>query len=323
MADLKRSMGGIIDWKRASYLAVVGGFLSMLVSFYYMETLSYAAGFDSGAALILNAYNVTPTNSILQSIVRAPSLFLAVHITYIMLPFALIMFAIGVLWLFSKAAIKLTAAGLVFSTFAFMLLALILDLDFTFSGAFSAAAYVGAVLSLISGLYVLLEGVTKQHRRAAQQIEINPERPYSNMLTLSARLMGRLEGDVRILDMHFDSMAAENLLRLSRNPGKVGGIRVLTKADRLGKNFERSYSDLVEELKNQKITFELRVMNVDDAAQQHERLLIDLNSAYKIPPLNIINKKSEHVVSIDRNSAAKRFEVLWNRGSKYENLRSA
>ena len=322
MADWIASIGYLVDWKRASYLAVIGGFLSMLVTFYYMEILSYAAGFDSGAAVILNAYNVTPSNTILQSLVRAPSLFLAVHITYIMLPFALIMFAIGVLWLFSKGTVKLLAAGLVFSAFAFLLSAAILDIDFPFSAVNIAMPYIGGALSMVSGFYMLLEGLGKPHRRAVQ-IEINSEQPYSNMLMLSSRLMGRLEGEVRILDMHFDSKAAENLIRLSRNPGKSTSIHVLTKADRLGKNFERSYTDLVEELGNKNITFELRVMNSEDAGQQHERLLIDSARAYKIPPLNIINKKNEHVVSIDHGRAAKRFEFLWNRGTKYEHLHGA
>ena len=312
-----------MDWRRVSYLAVVGGFLAMLVTFYYIESFSYAAGFDSGAAVILNSYNVTPTNAILQTLVRAPSLFLAVHITYIMLPFALIMFAVGVLWLFSKGTVKLLAAGLVFSTFAFLLLAVILELDFPLGTLIMAVPYLCGALSLIAGLYVLFEGMGRPHRRAAQQIEIDPEHPYSNMLMLSNRLMGRLEGNVRILDMHFDSRAAENLVRLTRNHGRISSIQVLTKADRLGKNFERSYTDLVEELGNVKIAFELRVMNDEDAAQQHERLLIDSGTAYKIPPLNIINKKSEHVVSIEHGRAAKRFEFLWGRGTKYENMRSA
>ncbi len=303
------------------YLALAGGFIAVMVTFYYMEVLSYAAGVDSGAAIILNAYNVTPTNTILTSLVKVSSLLLAVHITYIMLPFALITFAIGVLWLFSKARTRLVGGAEVFSAFAFMLLSIILNLDFSFGALQVASLYIAGGLTLLAGLLAILENSGKTHHRASSPIEINPNRPYSNMLVIADRLISRMEGEVSILDMHFDPKAMENLVRLAgRNAGSIDRMRLLTKADRLGKDFEKSYMDFVEEMRNLKIEFELRVMNPEDAAQQHERLIMDSKSAYKIPPLNIINKKSEHIVSIDHARARSRFDFLWNRGTKYETV---
>ncbi|EQD46801.1 hypothetical protein B2A_08729, partial [mine drainage metagenome] len=64
------------------------------------------------------------------------------------------------------------------------------------------------------------------------------------------------------------------------------------------------------------IGFEVRVMNPEDAAAQHERFIVDSERAYKIPPLNIINKKSEHIVSIKHGEALRRFDYMWGRGRK-------
>jgi hypothetical protein len=62
------------------------------------------------------------------------------------------------------------------------------------------------------------------------------------------------------------------------------------------------------------------VLDDGDAAKQHERLLLDGSEAYKIPPLNIINKKSEHITAVNRDDAARRFEDLWSRAIKFENI---
>ena len=308
-------------WKGISYISLAGGFLAVLATFYYMEVLSYAAGVDTGAAVILNTYNITPSNTILQTLVRASSLPIGMHITYIMLPFALLMFAIGVLWLFSKAYVRLAGSVVAFSAFAFILLSVILDTDFSFSALQVPAPYIAGALSLVGGVLAMLESAGKQQHRATRPIEINPERPYSNMLVIANRLIGRMEGEVSILDMHFDPKAMDNLTRLAdKSVGNVSKVRLLTRADRLGRDFEKSYMDFVEEMHNLKIEFELRIMNPDDAAQQHERLIMDSRSAYKIPPLNIINKKSEHIVSIDHAHAKSRFDFLWNRGTKYETV---
>ncbi len=45
------------------------------------------------------------------------------------------------------------------------------------------------------------------------------------------------------------------------------------------------------------------MLEPEEAARQHERLIMDSDLAYKIPPLNIINKKNEHIVGINGREA--------------------
>jgi hypothetical protein len=136
-------------------------------------------------------------------------------------------------------------------------------------------------------------------------------------LVLSRELFSNLKGDVKIVDMHFDSAGMENLaLLINDSKANYSKIYVLSNGERLGADFRKRYSNLVAELSNRKIYFEVRIMNTEDAAAQHERFIVDSGHAYKIPPLNIINKKSEHIVSIKHGEAMRRFDYMWGRGSK-------
>jgi hypothetical protein len=46
---------------------------------------------------------------------------------------------------------------------------------------------------------------------------------------------------------------------------------------------------------------------------------MDQRNAYKIPPFNIINKRSEHVIKASFRDADRRFSELLNRAIKLEN----
>ncbi len=315
---MRNSLSGSI----VAYAALASGLIAILANFYYMELLSYSVGFDAGAATILNSYNVTPSGAILTALTGSSSLLVAVHITYIMLPFAVIMLSIGIIWLFFKAYARLTSAAIIFASFAFMLMLTLLNIDFPLGAFTTIAPYSAVVLGLGSGVYELVHLSRKPgSKRSIRPIQIDPSMPYSNMQLLSNRLMKSLKGDLHILDMHFDEKAIANLSRLLRNNYEnYKNIYILTSSERLGKDFERSYNDFKAELANKSITIELRVMPEDDAHAQHERLIMDESNAYKIPPLNIINKKSEHIVGVSHGEAEKRFDSIWLRSTKYENF---
>ena len=61
-------------------------------------------------------------------------------------------------------------------------------------------------------------------------------------------------------------------------------------------------------------------MGGEDAVEQHERMIMDSEKAYKIPPFNIINRKSEHIVQLEYSGSRKRFDDIWNRSTKIENF---
>jgi hypothetical protein len=133
-----------------------------------------------------------------------------------------------------------------------------------------------------------------------------------------------MSGDLKIIDMHMDTTGLGNLMRIiDGKEGRYKSISVLAKADRLSSDFDLVFKDFKNELASKGVTFELRIMSDKDALEQHERLLMDDKIAYKIPPLNIINKKSEHLVGVNSMHAQTRFNKLWSNAGKYENLEKA
>jgi len=311
------------DWRTVSSLALVGGLLSLLSVFYFTEHLSFAVGFYYGISSVIQAYNITPSVGIVSLVSQASTISLALYLVYIMFPISIVMTAIGILWLFSKSYLRLTGYALGFCAIAYMALAAVLDLNFVSSNAsvFAYTPYVGGVLALAAAVLGLLSMSQKQaQKRSASPIQINPETPYSNMLIISNRLMKRLSGNIRILDMHIDSRAIENLARLvAGNAGSYKKISILTTKERLGDDFARVYNDFKAELANQNVEFELRIIKESEAHRQHERMILDDSKAYKIPPLNIINRKNEHIVSIKHKDAEMWFERLWGGSTRFEN----
>jgi hypothetical protein len=313
-------------------LALIGGFATLMYSFYYIQQLSLNLGAYYGiqgtiTAFHLNATNVTVSKYLLLVQGQTSTLAIALHLSYVLVPFAVLIFAIGVLWLFSKAYSKTMAMIMAFASIVYLIIAAVLQLDFfSFPSThlILPGSYVAGALALIASSYVLIKSASKTSaRRPAQQISIDPDTPYSNMKILSNKLMKKLSGEIRILDMHFDVNALDNLIQLTQgNLGQYKSISVLAKRDRLTPEFEKRYKDFKSELENKGITFELRVLSEKDASKQHERMLIDESSAYKIPPLNIINRKSEHIVSIKQADAVHRFVDMWAEATKFENFKS-
>ena len=304
-------------------LAVAAGFGALLSVFYYLQRLSYYLGEAYGVLASVKAYNITVSSSPLLNLISASgALSVGLYLVYTMLPFAIIMFAMGVSLFVSRQFTKRDSAVMGLSSVAFLFLTAVTEFSFNLgiSVIDDYIAYAAAVLGIAAALYPYVYAPKKSESRRAYPIEINPDTPYTNFLILTNKLMKRLSGEIRVLDMHFDVRGAENLARLvNGSESRYSKIYVLSKGERLGREFDRAYYDLKDELKNKGVELELRLLSDDDAIAQHERLIMDDTLAYKIPPLNIINKKSEHIVGVNHSDAYARFSKLWDRSEKYEN----
>ncbi len=294
--------------------------LAIFVSLYYMQQLSVSIGVGSGAMYIVETtHNVTVPAS-LQGIVNGLSTFrIAIYITYMMFVLALISFLMATLQLFGNAHSRLAVYSVAVSAVLFIALLSILNMSFDLSQplALYVLSYVSGAAMLAAAAYYILRPGHRMTKAAHRQISLNPSTPYTNLLLLSKNLFSTLEGDVKIVDMHFDSAGMENLALLIEGVSpKCSNIHVLANGERIGDTFRKRYTNLVTELANRSIGFEVRIMNSEDAAEQHERFIVDSAHAYKIPPLNIINKKSEHIVSIRHGEALRRFDYMWGRGRK-------
>jgi hypothetical protein len=154
----------------------------------------------------------------------------------------------------------------------------------------------------------------------SKEMRTDPNTPYSNMVRLREEIFSTLGGDIRIVDKHFNSQALSNLHRLLESSlQSIKSIEILTSRDMLDSGFNENYTDFKNELNNRGIALNLMLMGEADSAAQHERFIFDGTRAYKIPPLNIINRKSEHIVSLGQGEAERRFDALTKNAIKYDN----
>ncbi len=153
-----------------------------------------------------------------------------------------------------------------------------------------------------------------------REIRIEAGTPYTNLVKLREGVFSGLSGNVGIVDKHFNSQAISNLHRLIEgNLANVKRIDVLTTREMFDSRFLENYNDFKKELSNAGVELNFMLMADADSVSQHERFIFDDSRAYKIPPLNIINKKSEHVVSFSVKDARGRFESMARNALKYEN----
>jgi hypothetical protein len=209
-------------------------------------------------------------------------------------------------------------------TVVYILLLFVILSDFAvyLQSAYLYLVYAGAAGAFLSDTYLVYlsrkPSAKQPHMKHA--FSINPSTPFSNVINLQDQLFSQMHGHLRIVDKHFNSIALANLHRLIENSmPNFTKISILTSKEMLDSKFNESVSDFRAELSGPGIGLEIRVMDGTDAMQQHERILMDDKIAYKIPPFNIITKRSEHITKINYSEADRRFSQLLDRSIKMEN----
>ncbi len=182
--------------------------------------------------------------------------------------------------------------------------------------------FAAVAIAFVIDVYLQLGISTKSPlgSRTRGGIRIEPDSPYSNLLNLRDTLFSKLNGDVRIVDKHFNSAAISNLHRLlETNLTNIKKLEIISSREMFDAKFNDNYTDFKNELGNKGVSLNFLLMSDADAVAQHERFVFDDSKAYKIPPLNIINKKSEHIVGLRVGEARSRFEALMRNATKYDN----
>lgn len=309
-----------------SALIFIGSIMAMMYAVFYMQQLSVALGINSGIYASSRAYNITLSASDASLVGGLQALGLALQLSDLMFVFSIVLFAFATLQLFQtrKGA---SNAALIGSAVLYVALAYILETGFEFTEPYLyfMIAVIGAALVALPSIYIVAVSSRPAKRKGmARNIGLDPLTPYSNMQRLNSELTSKLRGNLRVLDMHFDSTGLRNLsVMLSGNEGNYRSVSVLCKGERVDAKFVKECRDFGEELSNKGVSFELRIMDQEDSMAQHERIMMDDSHAYKIPPLNIINRKNEHIVKIARAEAVRHFSNLWARATKVENLQQA
>lgn len=303
----------------------------MLSAIFSVQLLSIAYGTGVGAYIQSTADKMNVTQIMQPAVNELSHIYTSILESYLLFVFAIAASALAFMLIMkqsirgreSRRYLLMHASAVAL----FMLLYLLISTSFNISNVqfYTAISVFGIVLCFAIDAYLIYElrkpQLAKQMRRLA--IEINPSTPYANVLELQSRLFSKLNGNLRIVDKHFNSTSIANLYRLIEPYlSNITAIRIITSKEMLDKGFSSNYNDLKAELSKGNIEIELRIMNDDSAREQHERFMFDSKAAFKIPPLNIINKKSEHVLKMNIKDAKERYEELYKNSIKFENYYS-
>lgn len=317
--------------KTYQYLILVLGLASLVMAaatLYVMEIL--AINYGAGLAIISLSNKTNVTSSVPQIAAQVGNLQSAMQETYLLaiIAFGLLGSALAIYisrykrfgpvsrrYTLLHFTLALLYTGLFYIVLANLQINYLSSLYFML--VFSAIA-----AALAIDIYLQLGLSTKMKAAVASRsgLRIEPGTPYTNLLNLRDTLFSKLQGDVRIVDKHFNSMAISNLHRLlEMNLTNIRKLEILTSTDMFDAKFNDNYTDFKNELRNKGVELNFMLMSDADSTEQHERFVFDDTKAYKIPPLNIINKKSEHIVSLRVGEARSRFESLMRNATKYDN----
>ncbi len=315
--------GRSYDNKTAGIILVAAALVLLANGIFDVQQFGVQYGLGVGAALESSAYNLSVVQSLQPTVIEVKAVYQAILESFMISGIGIVLFGLSLSLLLRNASMmdkyldKYVPVHLVL-LFVYLLLLVIMHITFGF-GLYAAYAALG--VCVVVDIYLALDARRSLDRkRESESIKIDPTTPYANLVAIRERLFGNLSGEVRIVDKHFNSNAISNLYRLFPSETKISKVSVITSEEMLDSKFGMNYSDLREELLNRGVEFEVRIMRREDSTEQHERFLFDDSLAYKIPPFNIINKKSEHILSMDHAEARKRFDYLYKGAAKLENF---
>ncbi len=313
------------DDKTASILLIAASFVLLASAAFSIYQFSVQYGLAEGIVLQSN-YTKTAVAQILRPTVFQISAVRQIVLeSFLLSGIGLAMFVAALFLVISgkeryEASVKRYVPLYIVLTLVYVVLLIISYSAFSIYGISIYLTAVALAISFITGIYLIYNVRRPESGIKTGNISINPSTPYSNIVALQ-HLFGDLVGEVEIVDRHFNSAAIGNLYRLlpSGVPNNIKALRVITSSERIDSSFGSDYLDFRREMKNNGVEVEIKIMDESDAVEQHERFIVDDVVAYKIPPLNIINKKSEHIVEMDSGEAKKRFDYLYRRATKFEN----
>ncbi len=309
---------------------VVASLVLVFASILLVEVFSVSYGVGVGALLQGNLTHTNVSGSLVSTALDVSALRTSILEMYIVSGIAVGMFLLAFILYSMKDTARAGADGS-----RYLMLHLVLSL--VFAGFFAMEFYtysikispiylgaIGAAMLVCIGSdayaeYALRPAPSRQ-ARVKKEINIDPSTPFSNIVAIRDEIFANLSGRVAIVDKHFNSEALENLHRLTG--GIVSGITgfdVITSKEMLDSAFYKDYNDLKNEMKNRGVDLSVMLMDDTDATAQHERFILDGSMAYKIPPMNIIQRKSEHVTKIKTSDARRRFDEIRKNAITLEN----
>lgn len=318
-----------------SMVSIMLGAVSLILfagSIYFVKEFSILWGSGAGSVLQASADNAV-TIAVLQPITSNLGLFhIAILISYLLFIISLMLTCAALIMFMHRKesnTAQIKTYGLLHTALVLFYALIILILMSYFlqyiQSYYVYVIYAGIALGVVAGAYiqydVRIESLPSRRGAGTKNaINMDPSKPFSNMLNLQEELFSKMSGKMYVVDKHFNSSALANFHRLA-DPyiSNFTNITILTSQEMLDTSFSTSVMDFNKELSSSGTNVEVRIMDPKDSAEQHERFVMDERTAYKIPPFNIINKKSEHITKIKLSEAKSRFYYLYGRASKIDN----
>ncbi len=317
-------------YDRLFVVLLLASLVLIFASVLLIEVFSVNYGIGIGALVQSNLTNTNVTQTLAPTALNVSSLRVAILEMYVIIGIAVGMFLLAFI-LYSMKGNRQNAEGRRY-TLLHLVLALVfsglfitefLTFDIGISGVYLGIILIAMIASIAIDAfseYQIHIAAPARTSRPKKELNINPSTPYSNLAALRDEIFANLSGRVTIVDKHFNSEALSNLHRLmSGIEGGINEVDVATSKGMLDSDFYKDYNDLKNEMRNRNITLSVLLMDDQDAVAQHERFIFDGNTAYKIPPMNIIHKKSEHITKIKTSDARRRFEQLQKNSITLEN----
>ena len=314
-----------------------GSFLLIVGAIYMIKDFAILYGAGVGAYETANFLlplihgNSTAAQILAQTSAQLTDLHKGILESYITLLVALIIMASAFIMLVRRndknnsAVRRYTMMHLAF-TVVYILLFFIVISNFyaDFQSVYIYIPYVGMFMCVVLDLYIeykiRMPAPDAAGPRPMSSMSMDPNKPFSNIVAMQDQLFPAMSGHLRIVDKHFNSVALTNFHRLvDKNMSNFTKVSVLTSKEMMDTSFNSNLTDFKNELSDMGVGIEVKLMDDKDAVDQHERIMMDDRIAYKIPPFNIINKRSEHITKINFADANRRFQQLSSRAIKFEN----
>ncbi len=307
-----------------------GSLMVLAGAVYVLKTLAISYGVGLGGAYQSITSNTTIAPAISQFAANLPALHASILEAYGLFLVGLILVgAAFILFIrrYDKSMGSRSRYTLLHSAFMLMyifFLYLILSSFYSyFEVLYMYVLYFGIILSLACDAYFeyeIRQPAAAKGARTRRTISIDPSKPFSNVVEMQDNFFPQMSGHLRIVDKHFNSVALGNLHRIAdKSLTNFTKITILTSKEMMDSSFGNDMTDFKNELNEMGVGIEVRLMDDKDTIEQHERFIMDDKIAYKIPPFNIINKRSEHITRINHEEANRRFSQLYGRAIKMEN----
>ncbi len=307
----------VYENKTISILLITVALVLLGSGIFNIQLFSIQYGIGAGALITSNSANTLVTPVLSYTASETSLFYQAILESYLITAIAFVLFSMAfVLWLHGQNGylkylrFYIPLHLLLILLYSIILLVIYSSFNFSLYSSSLDITYLAIAITIILDSFLGYKIYLSRMNRSFKGIKISPSKPYSNILLLREKLFSMLTGEVGIVDKHFNSQALENLHRLILGNQKISKITIITYNEMFDSSFNKEYRDLKNELNNMNIDLEIKLMKPEEAIEQHERFIFDSESAYKIPPLNIINKKSEHIVKMSRRDAVNRFDEL-------------